>query len=288
VRYEGGQYYLYDDHSANSTFVNGQQIEDAEPYQLHDGDLIGIGEHELVFRWSNIEDLPTQSVPLSPQDVMNGAATPIPDNYETQTIEEGEKPIVPSTVVNSESAPVEEQPLPPPVEPPVEEQSASQPIAPAYMPPDAPAAERNVTLADLPNVPQIALPQISTSLTALSELEGEITSLQEQFKLAQEALRHHNQELTKSAHKLRDDILHVADRMDNTIADVARNREDLAWTELLQIMEDVMSNPRDIEYVTQLARRAREFYKVFQIHQSVLNTLAECNSLLRSMISGEV
>ncbi len=49
-------------------------------------------------------------------------------------------------------------------------------------------------------------------------------------------------------------------------------------------MEDVMNNPRDIEYVTKLARKARELNKVFQIHQSVLNTLAECTSLLRSLI----
>jgi hypothetical protein len=49
-------------------------------------------------------------------------------------------------------------------------------------------------------------------------------------------------------------------------------------------MEDVMNNPRDIEYVTKLARKARELNKVFQIHQNVLNAMAECNSLLRSMI----
>ena len=76
----------------------------------------------------------------------------------------------------------------------------------------------------------------------------------------------------------------VSERMDNTIADVARNREQLAWTELIQLMEDVMNNPRDIEYVTKLARKARELNKVFQIHQNVLNTLAECTSLLRSLL----
>jgi len=52
-------------------------------------------------------------------------------------------------------------------------------------------------------------------------------------------------------------------------------------------MEDVMNNPRDIEYVTKLARKARELNKVFQLHQSVLNTLAECNSLLRSLIGDD-
>jgi hypothetical protein len=55
----------------------------------------------------------------------------------------------------------------------------------------------------------------------------------------------------------------------------------------MQLMEDVMNNPRDIEYVTKLARKARELNKVFQIHQVVLNTLAECNSLLRGLIGDE-
>jgi len=72
--------------------------------------------------------------------------------------------------------------------------------------------------------------------------------------------------------------------MDNPIADVARSREALSWAELIQLMEDVQNNPRDIEYVTKLARKARELNKVFQLHQNVLNTLAECNSLLRSLI----
>ncbi len=45
--------------------------------------------------------------------------------------------------------------------------------------------------------------------------------------------------------------------------------------------------PRDIEYVSKLGRKARELNKVFQIHQSVLNTLAECNSLLRGLIGEE-
>jgi leucyl aminopeptidase len=118
-------------------------------------------------------------------------------------------------------------------------------------------------------------------------LDGQITILQEQFNATQEAMRSHEAELTQTASQLRSGIRRVAERMDNTIADVARSREALAWADLLQLMEDVMNNPRDIEYVTKLARKARELNKVFQIHQNVLNAMAECNSLLRGMISEE-
>jgi hypothetical protein len=112
-------------------------------------------------------------------------------------------------------------------------------------------------------------------------------ALQQQFNQTQEAMRSHDSEVTQTANQLRTGIRRVSERMDNMIADVARNREALSWSDLLQLMEDVMNNPRDIEYVTKLARKARELNKVFQIHQNVLNTMAECNSLLRSMIGDE-
>src|SRR5215467_6037843 len=67
VRYEKGDYVLSDERSANGTFVNGQQLEELTPRVLKDGDHIGIGEHELVFRTekgASVEDLPTIAVPL--------------------------------------------------------------------------------------------------------------------------------------------------------------------------------------------------------------------------------
>src|SRR5213078_2101960 len=71
VRYEENKYVLYDERSANGTFVNGQQLEEMTPRVLQDGDHIGIGEHELVFNapFSSAEglaDLPTIAVPFNP------------------------------------------------------------------------------------------------------------------------------------------------------------------------------------------------------------------------------
>jgi len=121
-------------------------------------------------------------------------------------------------------------------------------------------------------------------MAALSTLDGQVMSLQEQLNATQEAVRNHEAEVAQATNQLRSGVRRVSDRMDNTIADVARSREALSWAELIQLMEDVQNNPRDIEYVTKLARKARELNKVFQLHQNVLNTLAECNSLLRSLI----
>ena len=112
-------------------------------------------------------------------------------------------------------------------------------------------------------------------------------SLQGQFNATQDALKRHNTEIGLTAGQLRSSIRRISDRMETTIADVARSREALAWVELSQLMEDVMNNPRDIEYVTKLARKSRELNKVFQIHQNVLNTMAECNNQLRGLIGEE-
>lgn len=124
-------------------------------------------------------------------------------------------------------------------------------------------------------------------MAALSALDGQVMSLQDQLNTTQESLRTHESEVTKVASQLRTGVRRVSDRMDSTIADVARKREELSWAELLQLMEDVENNPRDIEYVTKLARKARELRKVFQIHQNVLGTMAECNSLLRGLLGEE-
>jgi leucyl aminopeptidase len=121
-------------------------------------------------------------------------------------------------------------------------------------------------------------------MAALTTLDGQVSFLQEQLNATQEAMRNHESEIAQTTNHLRAGVRRVSERMDNTIADVARSREQLAWAELMQLMEDVMNNPRDIEYVTKLARKARELNKVFQIQQNVLSTLAECTSLLRSLL----
>jgi septal ring factor EnvC (AmiA/AmiB activator) len=128
---------------------------------------------------------------------------------------------------------------------------------------------------------------MSGLIAALSSLDGQISTLQQQFNETQEAIRSHETEVSQTTSQLRTSLRRVSDRMDATIADVARSREALAWAELLQLMEDVMNNPRDIEYVTKLARKARELNRVFLLHQHVLNTMAECNSLLRSLIGDD-
>ena len=302
VKYEDGNYVILDERSANGTFVNGQQLEEMVPRTLHDGDHIGIGEHELVFQayqsassGEDIESMPTIAVsPSAVADITyrtreDDVLTAAPDDdFSTRSMNGGDpsasseaqgEPVSPSTsndVAPASVAQVEEH---------------AEPVVPAVpvvaaVPTTSAISDSSsgVTFSRLTNLPQPTLPDVAPLMAALATLDGQVSSLQDQLNASQEAVRNHEADIAQTTNQLREGVRRVSERMDSTIADVARNREQLAWTELIQLMEDVMNNPRDIEYVTKLARKARELNKVFQIHQNVLNTLAECTSLLRSLL----
>jgi pSer/pThr/pTyr-binding forkhead associated (FHA) protein len=307
ILYLNGIYSIQDERSANGTFVNSQQLDQVTPRQLNDNDQIGIGEHELTFRSTattssipDIDSLPTVMVRPSTigeltyrtrDDEMLTAATS--DEFGTRSMNGGSEstPFTPPS--ESASAPAEPAPVPEPaapaadIAPPPPGISMSAPAtssAGIASPPPISPDSGGVNFSRLTSLQQPILPDVAPLMAALTALDGQVASLQEQLNATQDALRTHQADIAQTTNQLRSGVRSVSDRMDKTIADVARNREQLAWAELSQLMEDVMNNPRDIEYVTKLARKARELNKVFQIHQNVLNTLAECTSLLRSLI----
>lgn len=294
IRYENGNYVLRDERSANGTFVNGQQLEETVPRTLLDGDHIGIGEHELVFHAFNsssgvdIESMPTIAVNSSAmgemtyrtrEDELLTAGTS--DDFSTRSMNGGSDSAV-------QEAPASPSAEPTPVASPTPSTAAPTLVGSASSAlgiPEVPKPpDTGVTFSRLTSLPQPTLPDVAPLMAALATLDGQVASLQEQLNATQEAMRNHESDIAQTSNQLRAGVRRVSERMDSTIADVARSREQLAWAELMQLMEDVMNNPRDIEYVTKLARKARELNKVFQIHQNVLSTLAECTSLLRSLI----
>jgi pSer/pThr/pTyr-binding forkhead associated (FHA) protein len=296
VTYENGNYVILDERSANGTFVNGQQLEEMTPRTLHDGDHIGIGEHELVFQAYksassdvDIESMPTITVSPSAvadityrtreDELLTAAAD---DDFSTRSMNGGDSASSAEALAEPVTPPTSNDVVPESVSNMEEPANQVVPVAPSVSP--IADSSSGVTFSRLTSLSQPTLPDVAPLMAALATLDGQVSSLQEQLNATQEALRNHEADIAQTSNQLREGVRRVSERMDNTIADVARNREQLAWTELIQLMEDVMNNPRDIEYVTKLARKARELNKVFQIHQNVLNTLAECTSLLRSLL----
>jgi pSer/pThr/pTyr-binding forkhead associated (FHA) protein len=293
VKHENGNYVIVDERSANGTFLNGQQLEEMTPRTLHNGDHIGIGEHELVFQayqsessGVDIESMPTITVsPSSVADITyrtredESLTAATDDDFSTRSMNGGDSASSSDAVAEQATPTTVENVAPASVS---KVQEPAEPEVPAVT--AIPVSSSGVTFSRLTNLPQPTLPEVAPLMAALATLDGQVSSLQEQLNATQEAMHNHEADIAQTSNQLRDGVRRVSERMDNTIADVARNREQLAWTELIQLMEDVMNNPRDIEYVTKLARKARELNKVFQIHQNVLNTLAECTSLLRSLL----
>jgi pSer/pThr/pTyr-binding forkhead associated (FHA) protein len=301
VRYENGSYVLRDGGSSNGTFINGQQLDKNDARVLQDGDHIGIGEYELIFRSSadapamnDVADLPTMQVPMNVVSEMTygtredeHATAATGDEYGTKAWDGA------ATAPEIPPEPAAPPVIPPPM--PVAEVIAPVSVPAAVSVPDvdasssaiaaAKAPDSDVNFSRLTSIPLPALPDIAPIVAALAALDGQVTALQEQLSATHDGLREHEEEIVKTTKQLRAGVRNVAERMNTTIADVARAREALAWAELRQLMEDVMNNPRDIEYVTKLARRSRELNKVFLMHQDVLNTMAECYSLLRGLIT---
>jgi hypothetical protein len=240
---------------------------------------------ELTYRTQDDANLTASSDDEYGTRSMNGGS-----NVQQTSPQQDDVPAVPVT-----PAPVSIAPDPAPsVAEPTSAPATSQKSIPDEvwdMPAQSPSAplevSSGVTFSRLTSLPQPTLPDVAPLTAALATLDGQVASLQEQLNATQEAMRNHESDIVQTTNQLRSGVRSVSDRMDKTIADVARTREQLAWSELLQLMEDVMNNPRDIEYVIKLARKARELNKVFQIHQNVLSTLAECTSLLRSLVGEE-
>src|SRR3989475_1152909 len=140
VRNENGSYVLYDERSANGTFVNGQQLEEMTPRVLQDGDHVGIGEHELIFRGTGssepsvgVADLPTIAVPYNaPQELtyrtredelLTAGAN---DDFSTRTMDNGNASAAAESPSSSVTPPEEVPSTPPPAVP-----TSSASLAPA-------------------------------------------------------------------------------------------------------------------------------------------------------------
>lgn len=67
VSYKDGNYVIFDEGSANGTYLNGILLEAMHPYVLKHDDLITLGRHQFIFQQPSdvpIEDLPTVNMPL--------------------------------------------------------------------------------------------------------------------------------------------------------------------------------------------------------------------------------
>jgi pSer/pThr/pTyr-binding forkhead associated (FHA) protein len=289
VHYEDGHYMLRDEGSANGTLVNNQPLARMTDWTLRNGDEVLIGDHVLTFKAftpipSDIEESATVIMPFG---------SPIEDAPQV----DDDKTIIANEPLGTKTMDVANQPSLSPTPAPesipetpapgseVAGQPVPVPVATPESPPSAPPAPgTGVTLGSFSRLSQPSLPGMDALLTASTALNEQIASLQQQLLATQEAMRNHNAEVAQTADQLRTALRRLAERMENTISSIARSRDEMDWDSLQRTLQDVLGSPRDIGYAMEFSRRAPDVDKVIQRYQGVLNTLAECNSLLRGLI----
>jgi len=207
---------------------------------------------------------------ISPEDIPFARSVPSPSQQ---------------PVLSSPQAPPEPPAPSIPTVAPVDQVAA--PVIPDPPLPAKPAPSTDVTVASFSKLSQPPLPDVNSLLAASTALNEQITALQQQLHTTQQAMHAHDAEVSQTADQLRTSMRRLADRMNSTISGVARSRDEMDWNGLQNALQDVLGNPRDIGYATEFARRAADVDKVMQRYQGVLNTLAECNSLLRGLIGEE-
>ncbi len=94
VRYEHNHYALYDERSANGTFVNGEEIEAGVPYVLQDGDTIGVGAYEFTYHTAEALMQEVAHVSTAKVSAVVNEEPPVQEQQQAQEHEEEEITII--------------------------------------------------------------------------------------------------------------------------------------------------------------------------------------------------
>jgi len=279
LRYNGSEYTIVDLGSSNGTFLNEEETHEETP--LRDGDLIGIGEYEILY---------STSAPVSPDD--SQAATQV-----TQDIS-GSRPALetapePEPVMEQ---PVEPEPAPAPPAQPEAVTSAPEPVAPAIaataaaasqateretmapapqQPPPAQtsAAETPAMLAEetrapadtRPNRSGEALPDpraTATNLEAIRTQLGQASTLL--LRLDEETRVSETRRAALQA--TRDELATILERQSGGSTPGMSSGPDVSG--LTAIVRKAADNPRDLDNVMQLSQHAGEIADVLAAKQS--------------------
>ena len=274
LRYNGSEYTIVDLGSSNGTFLNEEETHEETP--LRDGDLIGIGEYEILY---------SKSAPVSPDD--SQAATQV-----TQDIS-GSRPAI-EPAPEPEPA-VEPAPAPQPEPEPVA--SAPEPAAPAMAATAAVAASQATeyeTMAPAPQQPQPAQTSAAETPAMLAEetrapadtqpnRSGEalpdpratatnLEAIRTQLGQASTLLLRLDEETRVSETRraalqaTRDELATILERQSGGSTPGMSSGPDVSG--LTAIVRKAADNPRDLDNVMQLSQHAGEIADALATKQS--------------------
>jgi pSer/pThr/pTyr-binding forkhead associated (FHA) protein len=260
LRYNGSEYTIVDLGSSNGTFLNEEEIH--EETALRDGDLVGIGEYEILY---------SKSVPVSPDDSQAVAQV----TQDVSGLSGGRAPFEPESEPVAEPEPAASAPeptMPVPVAPAIAAAAAGvgaiqtteretlpptpQPAPPVALETPAMLTEETRSPADTqPNRSGEALPDpraTATNLEAIRTQLGQASTLL--LRLDEETRISETRRAALQA--TRDELATILERYSGgSTPGMSSSGENSG---LLALVRKAADNPRDLDNVMQLSQHASE------------------------------
>jgi hypothetical protein len=262
LRFNGAEYTIVDLGSSNGTFLNEEETHEETP--LRDGDLIGIGEYEILYSTSApISPDDTQAATQVTQDVSGArpepeaepAPEPAPASASEPAWPEPEEAKMATAMQQPDESARERVTAPPAPEPAPEPAQPQQPQVPTMETPAMLAEETRPPADTRPNRSGEALPDpraTATNLEAIRTQLGQASTLL--LRLDEETRVSETRRAALQA--TRDELATILERQSGgSMPDMSPDGENSG---LLAMVRKAADNPRDLDNVMQLSQHARE------------------------------
>ncbi|MFL5667126.1 MAG: hypothetical protein ACJ8BW_38120, partial [Ktedonobacteraceae bacterium] len=148
---------------------------------------------------------------------------------------------------------------------------------------DATPVHSGISVQRFTNLAQ-PLPDISALIDAATALNGQISALQQQLDAAHQATRGHENEIATATSELRNEMQQLASGLQETITAMATERDKADMDGLLQLLPEVIRNPRDIDNARAFADKAGAVNGLLQHYDETLQALHKYSDHLRALM----
>jgi predicted component of type VI protein secretion system len=279
IKREGGRLVIEDTNSSNGTIVNDEKIE--KPCELRSGDVIRIGDAVFVLE---VEEAPldspegsTMAIDLdSPMTSLGGVPelippglaprhpsplTPPPAIMDPSQTALADSPVFEDDLSSSPQRPATPPPAPPPARstPPPSSASASEPRSSS---PSTPAPASGSTAAALESLRR----ELSEVGEELGTFSGTLGGLADRVERLERALDAATGDLDSVADAIRGPDAAVLMELQGILNDIERAADGPRLEEAVKVLEQLSSQPRDIELLLKLSQQAGAIESALQIH----------------------
>jgi hypothetical protein len=289
IKRDGGRLVIEDTNSSNGTIVNDEKIE--KPCELRSGDVIRIGDAVFVLEVEEVPldapegstmaiDLdspmtslggapelvppglaPRQPSPLTPPPaIMDSSQTALADSlaYEDDLAPPPQRPSTPPPT----SAPARNTPPPSSVSSPEPRESSPKQSTSGRSSPSTPAPASGSTAAALESLRR----ELSEVGEELGTFSGTLGGLADRVERLERALDAATGDLDSVADAIRGPDAAVLMELQGILTDIERAADGPRLEEAIKVLEQLSSQPRDIELLLKLSQQAGAIESALRIH----------------------